>query len=75
MKKSIRWADNRALFTAVTNAIVTDDLARKPENIESKCDLVMTALGLLIEINVAEVHQGQLLALTIKWEFEDSKMN
>ena len=56
VKKSIRWAYNRALFTIVANAIVTDDLARKSEKIESKCDLVIAALGRLIEINVAEVH-------------------
>ena len=56
VKKSIRWAYNRALFTIVVNAIVTDDLARKHEKIESKHDPVMAALGRLLEINVAEVH-------------------
>jgi len=65
VKKSIKWACNSAPFTRVAKPIVTVDLARKPEMTESKCDLVMAALGLLSHINVAEAHQGQLLALTI----------
>jgi phosphoribosylformylglycinamidine (FGAM) synthase PurS component len=54
-----------ALFTGVAVAIVTIYLGHKPEMLDPQCLADMAALGRLKLINVAEVHQGQLLALTI----------
>jgi phosphoribosylformylglycinamidine (FGAM) synthase PurS component len=54
-----------ALFTGVSVAKVTIYLAHKPEMLDPQCLADMAALGRLKLINVAKVHEGQLLALTI----------
>lgn len=63
-----------ALFTGVAVSIVTIYLAHKLEMLDPQCLADMAALGRLKLINVAEVHQVQLLALTINGNLKIPKL-